>query len=68
MANFVKLMAYMLNIENHSLKDEIFLYFDKDEDGLVDFEEWVRGLDIVERGTFRQKCAYCYEVYDLYGL
>ena len=47
---------------------EIFVFFDKDEDGLVDFDEFVRGLDIIERGTFLDKVSYCFEVYDVYGV
>ena len=52
MERFNQLFGTMMNIENHSFYEEIFIFFDKDEDGMVDFEEFVRGLDIVERGTF----------------
>ena len=48
--------------------EDIFAYFDRDEDGLVDFEELIRGLDIIERGNFNEKCQYCFEIYDAYGL
>lgn len=57
-----------MNIENNRFMAEIFVFFDKDEDGLVDFDEFIRGLDIAERGNFQEKVAYCFEVYDLYGL
>lgn len=58
----------MMNIENHPFIEDIFVYFDKDEDGLVDFEEYVKGIDLAERGTFAEKCQYCYEIYDVYNL
>ena len=66
--NFARLMGYMTNIENHPFMNDIFIYFDKNQDGLVDFEEFVIGLDIVERGTFPEKCRYCFEIYDTYGI
>ena len=44
------------------------MFFDKDMDGRLDFKEFVTGLDIVERGTFDQKCRYCFDVYDIYSM
>ena len=61
-------MGFFMNIENNRFMAEIFVFFDKDEDGLVDFDEFIRGLDIAERGNFQEKVAYCMEVYDLYAL
>ena len=37
-------------------------------DGLVDFEELIKGLDVAERGSFPEKCKYCYQVYDAFAL
>ena len=31
---------------------EIFLIYDQDKDGIVWFEDFIRGLDIQERGDF----------------
>jgi len=28
----------------------------------------MRGLDIVERGNFDEKCRYCFEVYDIFAI
>ena len=64
---FGLLMASMNNIDNHPFSKDMFLFFDKNRDGLVDFNEFIVGLDIVERGTFDEKCAYCFEMYDIYG-
>jgi hypothetical protein len=45
----------------------MFTFFDRKGDGLIDFEEFVLGLDIVERGNLDEKCDYCYKMYDLFG-
>ena len=68
MESFGQIMGYLTNIENHPFMEDIFAFFDRNEDGLVDFEELIKGLDVVERGNFDEKCRYCYEVYDIYGL
>ena len=57
----------MSNIDNHPFIKEMFLFFDKNHDGLIDFNEFILGLDIVERGSFDEKCAYCFEMYDVFG-
>jgi len=59
-------MDSFYNIENHPFIKDIFLFFDKNEDTLVDFQELIFGLDIVERGTFEEKCRYTFDVYDIY--
>ena len=41
-----------MNNETNPFMADMFVFFDKDEDGLVDFDEFVRGLDIAERGNF----------------
>ena len=60
-------MANMSGIENHPFNKDLFFFFDKNKDGAVDFNEFIIGLDIMERGTFDEKCAYCFEIYDIYG-
>ena len=57
----------LTNIDYHPFIREIFLFFDKNSDGLVDFNELIVGLDIIERGNFDEKSQYCYQVYDIYG-
>ena len=47
----------MTNIQYHPFVIEIFMYFDREtQDRTVDFFELVQGLDIVERGSFDEKC------------
>ena len=57
----------MSSIDNHPFNQDMFLFFDKNKDGLVDFNEFIVGLDIIERGSFDEKCLYCFEMYDIYG-
>ena len=64
---FSNLIASMSGIENHPFNRDSFLFFDRNKDGVVDFNEFIIGLDIVERGSFDEKCAYCFEMYDIYG-
>ena len=61
------MMASMSNIDHHPFAKEMFLFFDKNHDGLVDFNEFIVGLDVVERGSFNEKCQFCFEMYDVYG-
>jgi Ca2+-binding EF-hand superfamily protein len=58
-------MTAIFNIEGHPFADDFFLFFDTNRDGLVDFYEMVVGMNIVERGTFEEKCKFCFAMYDL---
>ena len=49
-------MESLYNIAHHPLISELFLWFDSDNDGVVWYADFVKGLDIVERGDFEQKC------------
>jgi Ca2+-binding EF-hand superfamily protein len=66
--SFQTLIGLMLNIEHHPFIKEMFVFFDRNADGKVDFEELIRGLDIIERGTFDEKCRYCFELYDIFAM
>jgi Ca2+-binding EF-hand superfamily protein len=46
----------------------MFLFFDKDANGFIDFSEFVKGLDVVERGTFDEKVRFSFDVCDIYAL
>ena len=46
----------------------MFIFFDKDNDGKIDYKEFVIGLDVIERGSFDEKCRYCFEIYDIYAI
>jgi hypothetical protein len=49
---FSLLMESLYNIANHPLMSELFSWFDTDNDGVLWFVDFVKGLDIVERGDF----------------
>lgn len=45
---------------------DIFIFFDREtNDRVIDFFELVVGMDIIERGTFDEKCKYCFAMYDV---
>lgn len=58
-------MTAIFNIEGHPFADDFFLFFDTNRDGLVDFYEMVIGMNIVERGTFEEKCKFAFAMYDM---
>ena len=60
-------MATLFNIENHPFIDEFFKYFDKNDDGLIDYAEMVRSLDIIEKGDFNEKVKFCFNMYDMFN-
>jgi Ca2+-binding EF-hand superfamily protein len=63
--SFRKFMNSIFNIEGHPFTDDFFLYFDTNHDGLIDFYEMVVGMNIIEKGTFEEKCNFAYGMYDI---
>jgi Ca2+-binding EF-hand superfamily protein len=49
------------------IMDRVFKAFDRDNDGYVSLEEWVRGLSVFLRGTMTEHVQFCFEVYDLHS-
>ena len=45
-------MESLYNIASHPLIPELFLWFDTDNDGIIWYTDFVKGLDILERGDF----------------
>ena len=66
-SRFKDFIGYLYNIENHPFCDKLFLYFDKNQDLLVEFSEVVRSLDIIEKGNFDEKIELCFSIYDIYN-
>ena len=58
-------MTAIFNIEGHPFADDFFLFFDTNQDGLVDFYEMVIGMNTVEKGSFEEKCRFAFTMYDL---
>mmetsp|Transcript_32799 Transcript_32799/g.23719 ORF Transcript_32799/g.23719 Transcript_32799/m.23719 type:complete len:140 (-) Transcript_32799:1259-1678(-) len=63
---FEKFLSHIFNLDKHPFAIEIFLFFDRNKDNLVEFKELIYGLDMIERGNFDQKCQYCFSMYDIY--
>jgi Ca2+-binding EF-hand superfamily protein len=65
---FSSLLGLLMNVQDHPFAKEMFVFYDRDLDGRVDFAELVYGLDIMERGTFDEKVRYCFEMYDVFAM
>lgn len=63
--SFKKFLTAIFNIDGHPFADDLFLFFDTNRDGLVDFYEMVCGMNIIENGSFDDKCKYTFAMYDL---
>lgn len=47
------------------LMDRVFCAFDKNNVGVIRLEEWITGLSTFLRGTFEERTAFAFFVYDL---
>lgn len=63
--SFRRFVTAIFNIEGHPFADDLFLFFDSGRDGLVDFYETVVAMNVIENGTFEDKCRYAFAMYDL---
>jgi len=51
--------------EDCVVSERIFHLFDQDNNGQVDFKEFVEGLAIFSKGTDEQKIEFSFRLYDL---
>jgi|TARA_B110000090_G_scaffold162868_1_gene179956 Ca2+-binding EF-hand superfamily protein len=49
------------------LREQIFKVFDSNKDGLIDREEFMRGLAMCCRGSLNEKLEFCFGMFDLSG-
>eukprot|EP00164_Ancoracysta_twista_P000886 GFYU01001167.1.p1 GENE.GFYU01001167.1~~GFYU01001167.1.p1 ORF type:complete len:369 (+),score=77.82 GFYU01001167.1:130-1236(+) len=54
-----------LGLEKNILTDTIFNFFDRDQNGMIDFAEFVGGLSIICKGTAEEKIHFAFRAYDL---
>jgi len=64
-AKFRDILHNQFDMTDDLLMDRVFKAFDKDNDGYVNLEEWVRGLSVFLRGTLSEHTQFCFDVYDL---
>nr|XP_015814244.2 calaxin [Nothobranchius furzeri] len=55
----------MFRLSKEKMTDGIFRVFDKDRDGFLSLEEWLKGMTVFLRGTLEEKIKYAFSVYDL---
>jgi len=60
-----ELLHTCFDITDDVMLDLLFKAFDRDNDGEVSDEEWVRGLSVMIRGDVEQMAEHCYYVYDM---
>jgi Ca2+-binding EF-hand superfamily protein len=64
---FREILHTTMNLTDDIMLDLIFHAFDRNNDGIVDQEEWVQGLSCMLRGTPEELVDFCYFVYDING-
>lgn len=61
---FRKSLGSLGSTENLIIK-QMFRFFDKNNDGFIDFQEMVHGVSTLSRGTFQERTSACFSGYDL---
>lgn len=56
-----------LGLQSNLVTQRIFKFFDQNDDNMIDFEELVRGLSILCKGTQEEKMKFAFMGYDLDG-
>ncbi|ORX87096.1 EF-hand, partial [Basidiobolus meristosporus CBS 931.73] len=56
-----------LGMEKNLITERIFKFFDQNEDGLIDFTEFVSGLSILCKGNLEEKIIHAFRGYDIDG-
>ncbi|KAJ3128330.1 hypothetical protein HK098_004739 [Nowakowskiella sp. JEL0407] len=54
-----------LGITQNLISDRIFAFFDRDKNGVIDFEEFCHGLSVICKGSLDERIKYAFEGYDL---
>jgi Ca2+-binding EF-hand superfamily protein len=64
---FCDLLHDWFGMTDDYFMDKVFKAFDKDSDGYLNREEWIKGLSMFLRGNLQEKIEYCFSIYDLNG-
>ena len=59
--------SYFPNGDPTQFSSHIFRSFDKNNDGYVDFREFITAMNIAIRGSLEQKLAWTFSMYDMNG-
>jgi Ca2+-binding EF-hand superfamily protein len=57
--------ALMFGIRSPQLVDMLFHAFDSNDDGLITFYEFARGMSIMTRGTSQERLQFAFDMYDV---
>eukprot|EP00051_Salpingoeca_urceolata_P010884 m.133745 g.133745 ORF g.133745 m.133745 type:complete len:402 (-) comp16894_c0_seq5:76-1281(-) len=55
-----------LGLEQNVVTGRVFKFFDRDEDGIINFGDLVSGLSVLCKGTQEEKLLYAFKGYDLH--
>lgn len=62
---FRDLLQLKFDMTDDILMDRVFRVFDKDSDGIINMEEWVKGMSTFLRGSLEEKIKFTFNVYDI---
>ena len=54
-----------LALRKNVLIDQVFKFYDRNNDGYISFPEFTKGLSILTRGTHKEKSKYFFKAYDI---
>ncbi|XP_065189715.1 calaxin-like [Sycon ciliatum] len=62
---FYQFLQDMFKITDDIVTDKVFRHFDQNRDGLIDLQEFVRGMSVFLRGDEEERSRWAFGVYDL---
>jgi Ca2+-binding EF-hand superfamily protein len=62
---FQQFLHTSFNMTDDVLLDQIFKYFNSENDADITREEWVVGFYVFLKGTEEEQTQYCFKIYDI---